>query len=206
MYRSPNSGDGNNEDLNKLLMKVADEKNYDYVLLTGDGNYRHINWHLATCSLSENSKDFRFLESLKDSFLEQHIREPTRGRGTDLPSTLDLVITKNDNVIENIDIEAPLGKSDHAVIQGSLVCQFQPKAIKKTRYVYDKADYMKLKTMIPRNWNNELENSGQNTNEMWCTFRNKITEAVDKCVPKKTVTLNCRKRTGKSLTKKHSPK
>ena len=90
MYRSPNSENTNNESLNKLILKIAAENKYDFILLTGDGNYKHINWQQMTCSSSENSNDFLFLESFKDTFFEQHINEPTRGRGSDKPSVLDL--------------------------------------------------------------------------------------------------------------------
>ena len=90
MYRSPNSENINNESLNKLILRIAAENKYDFILLTGDGNYKHIDWQQMTCSSSENSNDFLFLESFKDSFFEQHINEPTRGRGSDKPSVLDL--------------------------------------------------------------------------------------------------------------------
>ena len=199
MYRSPNSDDANNESLNKLLLKVAEENKYDYVLLAGDGNFRYINWRLMTCTSSETSKDFQFLEALKDSYMDQHISEPTRGRGSDTPSTLDLVITKNDDVIEDLIIQAPLGKSDHAVIQGNIACQFTPKPIRKTRYVYDKADFKRLKEMLPENWENELIGKGLNTNEMWCIFKEKLTHAIDECIPKKTIILNGRPRKGKKI-------
>ena len=202
MYRSPNSDDANNESLNKLLLKVAEENKYDYVLLAGDGNFRYINWRLMTCTSSETSKDFQFLEALKDSYMDQHISEPTRGRGSDTPSTLDLVITKNDDVIEDLIIQAPLGKSDHAVIQGNIACQFTPKPIRKTRYVYDKADFKRLKEMLPENWENELIGKGLNTNEMWCIFKEKLTHAIDECIPKKTIILNGRPRKGKKMDKR----
>ena len=202
IYRSPNSDDANNESLNKLLLKVAEENKYDYILLAGDGNFRNINWRLMTCTSSETSKDFQFLEALKDSYMDQHISEPTRGRGSDTPSTLDLVITKNDDVLEDLVIQAPLGKSDHAVIQGKLACQFTPKPIRKTRYVYDKADFKRLKEMLPENWENELIGKGLNTNEMWCIFKDKLIHAIDECIPKKTIILNGRPRKGKKLDKR----
>ena len=198
-YRSPNSENTNNQALDKLILKIAAENKYDFILLTGDGNYKNIDWQMMTCSSSENSNDFRFLESFKDSFLEQHIREPTRGRGTDTPSVLDLVISKADDVIEDLKIEAPLDKSDHAVIQGNIVCQFKPKITKKVRYQYEKADYTRLRDMLPKNWETELTKNGLSTNEMWCIFKEKLTHAINECIPRKTITLNGRPRKGKKL-------
>ena len=76
------------------------------MFIAGDGNFKHINWLDMVCSTSETSRDFIFLETIKDAFFEQHVKEPTRGRGSDRPSTLDLLITKNDDVLEDLAIEA----------------------------------------------------------------------------------------------------
>jgi len=51
-----------------------------------------------------------------------HINKPTRVRGGDQPHILDLVLS-NKPFIENIDILAPLGKSDHSLI--STDCKLQ---------------------------------------------------------------------------------
>ena len=39
------------------------------------------------------SCDYRFLEALRDCFMYQHVTQPTRVRGEDEPSLLDLVLT-----------------------------------------------------------------------------------------------------------------
>ena len=118
--------------------------------MEGDGNFKYINWPQLLCSQSENSKDFKFLEAVKDAYLTQHVEQPTRGRGTDTPSTLDIVLTKNDDVLEDLTIEAPLGKSDHSTLWFKVACNFKPKPITKVRYEYDKADWTKLRNMLPK--------------------------------------------------------
>ena len=45
----------------------------------------------------------------------QHINKPTRARGNDKPHILDLVLT-NEPIIDNIEFLAPLGKSDHSIL------------------------------------------------------------------------------------------
>ena len=202
MYHSPNSAEENSEAFNRLILRTAREDKYNFVLMTGDGNYKHIDWNNMTCALSENSKEFMFLETVKDAFYEQHVREPTRGRGSDTPSILDLVITKNDDVIEDISIEAPLGRSDHAIIHGNLACNFDSIPIKKTRYQYDKADYEKLKKMMPK-WSEILKSGNMTVNEMWTVFKDKVTEAINECVPKKTVIIHANsRRRGKKMDSK----
>ena len=203
LYHSPDSSEANSKELNRLILKIAAEKKYDFVVITGDGNFKHINWHSMTCSQSETSKDFSFLEVVKDAFLDQHVKQPTRGRGSDTPSTLDLVLSKNDDVIEDIAIEAPIGKSDHAMIYGNLACNFESKPIKKTRYLYDKANYEKLRKMMPK-WEDILKSEEMTVDEMWKHFKDKITAAIDECIPKKTVIINgpSSRRRGKKMDNK----
>ena len=201
MYHSPSSTDDNTKALNRAILKLAAEDRYNFVLLAGDGNFKHINWNSMTCSVSETSKDFLFLETIKDAFLDQHIKSPTRGRGSDTPSTLDLIITKNDDVVEDIIIEAPLGKSDHAMIHGNIACSFEAKPIRKTRYQYDKADFKKLRDMMP-DWKEILKNDEMTIDEMWKVFKDKVTAAIDECVPKITIVLNGNiRRRGKKMSK-----
>ena len=202
IYHSPNSDDANTVALNNLILNIAEERSYESVLIAGDGNFKYIDWQLMLCSSTENSKDFKFLESVKDAYLEQHIKQPTRGRGTDIPSTLDLILTRGDDVLEDIAVEAPLGKSDHAVIKASLLCNYAPKPIKKTRFLYDQADYKKLKDLLPQDWDSILKDKNLSVDEMWTIFKDKLTTAINESIPKKTVTLNGRIRRGKKMDRK----
>ena len=56
------------------------------------------------------------MEALRDSFFHQHIVQPTRVRHGQEPSVLDLVLTNEEGMIENIEYGNPLGKSDHLVL------------------------------------------------------------------------------------------
>jgi exonuclease III len=116
IYRSPNSSSLNNERLNNFLKLMCD-KQYTHLVVVGDFNYRHIDWKTQRCLSSETSEDFKFMEVLRDCFMTQHVCEPTRARGEDKPSVLDLVITNEIETVHSIAIESPLGKSDHATVQ-----------------------------------------------------------------------------------------
>ena len=61
--------------------------------------------------------NFTFIECIKDCFFEQHVKEPTPGKGTNNASLLDLVLTNNNGFINNVSGKAPLGKSDHSIIE-----------------------------------------------------------------------------------------
>ena len=54
-----------------------------------------------------------------DFLLFQHVVQPTRQRGSDMPHTLDLIIT-SDNFLTDIEYLSPLGMSDHSVLKFSL--------------------------------------------------------------------------------------
>ena len=77
IYRSPQSSDENNKLLFDLLNKLKEET-YSNIIIMGDFNMPEINWELWTTSRSENHHSYRFLECLRDSFLEQPITHPTR--------------------------------------------------------------------------------------------------------------------------------
>ena len=61
---------------------------YAHQVIVGDFNKKDINWNTI---MSPCQYDGNFIEAVRDSFLTQHIRTPTRGRGTNDPSLLDLI-------------------------------------------------------------------------------------------------------------------
>ena len=52
-----------------------------------------------------------------DSFLIQNVKHPTRFRGENNPSILDLIFTNEEGMIDSIEHCAPLGNSDHEVLE-----------------------------------------------------------------------------------------
>ena len=48
-----------------------------------------------------------------DSNLYQHITDQTRIREGRNSNTIDLVFTNDEHLIENLEVEPPLGNSDH---------------------------------------------------------------------------------------------
>ena len=191
IYRSPASNDDNCTELNNILSELAGLK-YQHKVIGGDLNYRGIDWKLPVCTASANSKDFLFLEAMRDAYLTQLMDVPTRWRGNDTPSTLDLMITNDDAVVEDIRVDAPLGKSDQALISARVVCQLETKHITKTRFIHDKANYEEMRVLYI-DWEDTLNARGNDINKMWKTFESKMEEA-EKLIPKKVITINDNKR------------
>jgi hypothetical protein len=53
------------------------------------------------------------VESIRDSYLFQHVMENTRMRENCEPSTLDLILTNDENMIEELNYTSPLGNSSN---------------------------------------------------------------------------------------------
>ena len=167
---------------------------FDHILLTGDYNYPNINWENNSTSTGLDQKEFNFLESSKDCFLTQLIKEPTRGRGSDKPTVLDLVFTDNENLIMSTEVTAALGKSDHSIVEVTMDCQPYREQVNKTMYLYNKGDYDKMKDILASyNWEEDFKD--KEVEDQWALLTERYNRAVNDCIPKRTLS---------SKTQRHS--
>ena len=81
----------------------------------------------------------KFVDRLRKNYLYQHIKSPTRYREKQKANVLDLVITDGD-FIASIDIQSPLGKSDHAVME--MVCILEYEQHKDTKNIIGPREIM----------------------------------------------------------------
>ena len=111
---------------------------HSHVICMGDFNYPQIDWDSYSTTGTIEDASFLFIECVHDCYWEQHVKEPSRG--TNKPSLLDLVEGK----VQELDIEAPLGASDHGVIDVIFKCRTDedPTPPNKVVFQYEKADYM----------------------------------------------------------------
>ena len=118
MYRAPDSLVEYSDKINLNIQKICNFKS-DQLIICGDFNFPEIDWinHLVTAGSAERENvASRFYEICQDFFLYQHVTEFTRKRGSDEPSTLDLIFSKNEFEIDEIVYKVPIGKSDHQVL------------------------------------------------------------------------------------------
>ena len=81
--------------------------------MAGDFNYPDINWDtVESVKYSEQTSQIVF-DAVRDSFLHQHVTQSTRYRHEQNPSTLDIVLTSEENMISHINYLPGLGLSDH---------------------------------------------------------------------------------------------
>lgn len=187
-YRSPTQSDTskkNNEELNKLIESISSRK-HSHLCLVGDFNFRDINWTSWTTHHNEDSAEWKFINSIQNSFLYQHVENTTRRRGNNEPSLLDLIFTNERLHISEIKHHAPLGKSDHDVITfnyHSYLDFSEP----KTRFLYEKADYESMRKHLQSlKWKDDfVSNTNHKSIEMlWENIKTTIMSLRDSFVPK----------------------
>ena len=61
-----------------------------------------VNWNNINSTENETHTSELFLECLRDSFLYQHVKEPTRYRSQNVPSILDLIFTNEESMVSNL--------------------------------------------------------------------------------------------------------
>ena len=149
--------------------------------MVGDFNHPGISWEDG---IANGEDDYNFLETVRDCFLTQHVSTPTRGRGAQIPSVLDLVLTSVDDAIEFIDVGAPLGSSDHATIVFGYRCRPAELAVKVT-YMYNKADYSKMREHLQVDWEEAFRDCPNDVDKQWNIFIEKYEEAERLWVPRK---------------------
>ena len=93
-------------------------------------------------------------------------------------------------MFENLVYEAPLGKSDHAVLHFTFICQL-PSAPPSIKVQYEKGNYTKLNEVLNmEDWISEFIQYPNDVEKQWSFFKDKYEEAEQTYVPRKIVHLN----------------
>lgn len=199
VYRSPNSTAENNAYLLELLQEISETK-YVYKLMLGDFNLPHINWENYTTEEGPQGFSTVFIEKIRDCYFTQHVKEITRMRGDNKGNTLDLLFSNDDSIVEEVKLNSPLGRSDHACVL--VTCDIQDMAAKgrDMYYMYEKANYHCMRRSLDIDWDIYLS-ADLTTEQKWRKFINKMMEIIDEWVPKRKFIgkQSMRKRTNVNL-------
>ena len=120
-----------------------------------------------------------FLNLVQNSFLTQHVLEPTRGE-----NVLDIVLSSQKEFVDNVKICEPLGWGDHNQI--NFIIKVKEERNRKIRYrkKIHKGRYKDMRKYLAKiDWNNTLEN--KTATECWNILKSEIDCIVEKCVPLK---------------------
>lgn len=151
----------------------------------GDFSSPHINWDLQTTIKTDNAHESRFIQTVQDCFLYQNIDQPTRARGTDAPSLIDLIFTNEEDMISDIQYLAPLGASDHVLVSFKYHCYTELGSTKKT-YQYSQGDYNTMREALSESeWTSNFEKITQDLNieDTWNLIKRKVLELQEEFVP-----------------------
>ena len=115
----------------------------------------------------------------------QHVTEATRFRQGQRASILDYIFTDEDNVVDNIQYEVPLGKSDHCCLTWVITVSKAESNQSSNRLNYWKGDYEAFRTSLAEiDWVTEFA-AFPDVADKWTYLRAKVMDAVEKYVPRR---------------------
>lgn len=132
-----------------------------------------------------------FLNCVLDNFVFQHIKVSTHFREGQQPSCLDLIFTNEKNMVDLdlLNIDLPLGKSDHAVIHFNYMCYFINNVNMREKFQYFRGDYEAIINDLDAiDWDNVLDD--QSVDEMWNTFKSKLYDSMEKHISSNNKFIN----------------
>jgi hypothetical protein len=200
LYRSPSNTDEANNSTIDWVNEITKLK-HDNFLLLGDFNIPAINWQNYSCSIN-NPEDInrRFLSSIKDNYLIQNVMEPTRSRLNNQANILDLILTKEENFIETIEYESPLGKSDHCVLKVAMNCMIDNKIKEDFYRDFNRGDFDGMARDLNIDWTAELRN--KSVEDQWYIIKQKTNIAISAHIPLRKVQNNKKNNATKNKPKK----
>ena len=129
--------------MTRAIKNVVDLK-ITHILIMGDVNFREIDWNNEETSVGEDHLATIFLESVRDTYLHQHVKEPTRYRSDNIPSLLDLIFTNEEHMVSDLNYLPGLGSSDHLQINFVLTVLYMYQRVLLTNYFFFKGDFKSM--------------------------------------------------------------
>lgn len=182
VYRSPSSSKENNSKLNNEIREMT--KNRSHVLIVGDFNHREIDWSEISSTAGEKHEATMFLETIRDSFLCQHVTQTTHHRLNSTATLIDLIFTNEENMVVNLEHKAPLGKSCHNILTFEYICyRNNQKTLPQSRFAYDKGSYAEMRTKLNEiNVSQHIE--AMDVQQAWDYFSTTIELLANEYIPK----------------------
>ena len=137
------------------------------------------------------------MESIRDSFLYQHVEGYTLTRESSEPSIIDLIFTNEDDMVDRIVHESPLGRSDHSSLLLKFNCYYEIKGNAIQRWNFYKGDYIEMANKMDFDWKTALSEKDPDTS--FELFLKAFERAKEKCIPK------CSSKAGTKAKKKQLP-
>lgn len=180
IYRSPTANlAASTNSLCDLLSEVT--TSCSHLLICGDFNYPNINW-TNNVGYTSDSYAQQIIDELNDLFLYQHVDKPTRYRQNQIPSILDLVISNEEHMINEISYQPGLGLSDHVCLNFNYSCYVEKCNRPISRFNLYRADFDQLSNLLHSvDWEEALKDL--DTNSAWKYFSSMFSTFITKCIP-----------------------
>jgi hypothetical protein len=120
--------------------------------------------------LDASAEGGEFLEVIQDCFLTQHVMKPTR----DSNKIVDLVLSTEPGLVEEVEIGCPVANSDHYTIMFRIPLQNNNDLRKKQEVrCYNKADYNKICEKLEAvKWQSIVE--GKDVQQEWIAIKGEL--------------------------------
>ena len=140
----------------------------------GDFNYPNIDWN----NLHTTRDGSDFMNLIMDNFLCQHVNFPTREN-----NILDLFISSDPNMVDNLQSVGKLGSSDHVLVLAEL--NFKTCVAENLQEIPDwkKANMDRIKDSLNIDWKQKLE--GKDTFSSWNELKSLLNNSINNNVPMK---------------------
>ena len=147
VYRCPNITKENNEKIHNAISEVSKGD----CIIMGDYNHGNIKWDTLQ---STGVEDSTFVCLVQDNFLTQHVIEPTRAT-----RVLDIVLSSQKELLDNVEIEEPLGSSDHNQMHYNINVKSDKTKVKHCRRDFRKGNYKEIRKHLSLiDWNDKMKN------------------------------------------------
>ena len=128
----------------------------------------------------------------QDNFLTQHVLKPTRAE-----RLLDIVLSSQKELVDNVVIHETLGSSDHNQLRFNIKIKSDNTKVKQRRRDFRKGNYKEIRKLLAHiDWNDKIKN--KTATECWNILRGELDSAIYSYVPMK--------KQGKRSKKKHLSK
>ena len=170
-YRPPSSSRACDEALYELITRASRGK----VLIMGDFNFPELDWAKAE-TLNDSHP---FIDCVNDNFLFQGVTECTRSS-----NILDLILTSEENMIDNVTVGEPFGSSDHQIIRFDFIACKESSSVEAKMLDYFKADYEQMREDCKQiNWDCKV--MGVDVEVDWNCFKLEVANLREQYVPYK---------------------
>ena len=128
----------------KVIMKIISvirkrtAVNCLHLMIMGDMNYSHKNWQTSVSMAPADDSSNLFLKCCQDEFLYQHVQKPTHYLSNQTANILDIILTNDEAMVQEIHFSEPLGRSPHFVLNWHYMIYAARNVSKAFKYCYEK--------------------------------------------------------------------